>query len=196
MSNSSISHLPDSCNSVASPKIRAIPTDYAGIRFRSRTEARWAAFFDALKVPWCYEDEGYELPDGTVYLPDFYIPRWDCTIEVKGAAEPDERTKCAVLSDCLNRRVVLLEGFPALGSYRAISFRPGWDHPCSLIHCQFAQDRRDDDVWWMLGHNYECACCLDKPKTDHDSWPELEMPELNAAYASSCAHWTDYKSKS
>ncbi len=26
--------------------IKAIPTEYAGVHFRSRTEARWAAFFD------------------------------------------------------------------------------------------------------------------------------------------------------
>ena len=26
--------------------IKAIPTTYAGVRFRSRLEARWAAFFD------------------------------------------------------------------------------------------------------------------------------------------------------
>ncbi|WLF99097.1 hypothetical protein Q5698_15385 [Brucella intermedia] len=27
--------------------IKAIPTEYVGVKFRSRTEARWAAFFDA-----------------------------------------------------------------------------------------------------------------------------------------------------
>lgn len=35
--------------------IKAIETSYKGYRFRSRTEARWAVFFDALGVRWEYE---------------------------------------------------------------------------------------------------------------------------------------------
>lgn len=42
--------------------IKAIKTEYKGYRFRSRLEARWAVFFDALGVRWEYEKEGYELP--------------------------------------------------------------------------------------------------------------------------------------
>lgn len=33
----------------------AIPTTYAGVNFRSRLEARWAAMFDLLKWEWKYE---------------------------------------------------------------------------------------------------------------------------------------------
>ena len=53
--------------------LKAIETRYAGYRFRSRTEARWAVFFDSLGVKWEYEPEGWNLPDGTRYLPDFFI---------------------------------------------------------------------------------------------------------------------------
>lgn len=53
--------------------IKAIETSYAGCRFRSRTEARWAVLFDALKIRWEYELEGFELPSGR-YLPDFLLP--------------------------------------------------------------------------------------------------------------------------
>lgn len=49
---------------------------------RSRLEARWAAFFDAMKWPWSYE--GLEL-DG--YIPDFCL-EFDASprvlVEVKG----------------------------------------------------------------------------------------------------------------
>ena len=38
-------------------RIIALPTKYAGIQFRSRLEARWAVFFDALKIKWEYEPE-------------------------------------------------------------------------------------------------------------------------------------------
>jgi len=67
--------------------IKAIETRYNGYRFRSRTEARWAVFFDALGVKYEYEPEGFELPEGR-YLPDFRLrdprvtaPIW---IEIKG----------------------------------------------------------------------------------------------------------------
>jgi hypothetical protein len=52
--------------------IKAIETDYKGYRFRSRLEARWAVFFDALGLRWEYEPEGFELPSGR-YLPDFFV---------------------------------------------------------------------------------------------------------------------------
>lgn len=64
--------------------IKAIETEYNGYRFRSRLEARWAIFFDALDVKYQYEPEGFELSDGTYYLPDFYLPDLHLFVEVKG----------------------------------------------------------------------------------------------------------------
>jgi len=66
--------------------IQAIETHYAGRRFRSRTEARWAVYFDAMGIPWEYEPQGYEW-DGRRYLPDFLLPECGTWVEVKGAAE-------------------------------------------------------------------------------------------------------------
>lgn len=74
--------------------IKAIETEYAGCRFRSRLEARWAVFFDRLGIPWHYEEEGYELPSGR-YLPDFRIEQvagsgiCDILVEVKGSIDDD-----------------------------------------------------------------------------------------------------------
>ena len=51
-------------------KIQAIETTYNGYRFRSRLEARWAVFFDAIGQEYEYEPEGFELMSGR-YLPDF-----------------------------------------------------------------------------------------------------------------------------
>jgi hypothetical protein len=61
----------------------AIETLYKGYRFRSRLEARWAVFFDALGVDWQYEPQGYEV-GGQRYLPDFWLHMlgW---VEVKGS---------------------------------------------------------------------------------------------------------------
>ena len=54
-------------------EIKAIETRYKGYRFRSRLEARWAVFFDALGIKWEYEPEGFDF-DGERYLPDFFLP--------------------------------------------------------------------------------------------------------------------------
>lgn len=82
--------------------IQAIETRYAGCRFRSRLEARWAVFFDSLGIRWEYEPQGFRVvPCATcnahlrgsfeecVYLPDFRLPEQNVFFEVKGVA-PDE----------------------------------------------------------------------------------------------------------
>jgi len=94
--------------------IKAIETAYAGCRFRSRLEARWAVFFNALGIEWQYEPEGFEIGTGygpcdcggpqcfcdntllTRYLPDFYLPRDKLWIEVKGVIDSDPLLKLAV----------------------------------------------------------------------------------------------------
>lgn len=45
-----------------------IPTTYSGTAFRSRLEARWAAFFDLVGWTWVYEPF-----DATGWIPDFLI---------------------------------------------------------------------------------------------------------------------------
>lgn len=76
-------------------EIKAIETVYNGYRFRSRLEARWAVFFDTLGIKYEYEPEGFQLPSGKMYLPDFRVKCWGCRgdiydkpfdlyIEVKG----------------------------------------------------------------------------------------------------------------
>lgn len=64
-------------------EIKAIETKYDGYRFRSRLEARWAVFFNELNIDYEYEPEGYKLNDGTLYLPDFYLPKFKIYAEVK-----------------------------------------------------------------------------------------------------------------
>lgn len=68
-------------------QIKSIETFYNGYRFRSRLEARWAVFFDALGIKYMYETEGYDLGNGDCYLPDFYLPTLKYYVEVKGYNE-------------------------------------------------------------------------------------------------------------
>ena len=49
--------------------IKAIPTKYKGIQFRSRLEAKWAAFFDLMEWKWQYEPCDFNgwIPDFAIY---------------------------------------------------------------------------------------------------------------------------------
>jgi hypothetical protein len=51
----------------------AIETKYNGLSFRSRLEAKWAVFLDAMGIDYDYEREGFTL-GGLWYLPDFWLP--------------------------------------------------------------------------------------------------------------------------
>ena len=110
---------------------KAIPTEYKGFRFRSRTEARWAVYLDALNLDWLYEKEGYILPSGQ-YLPDFWIPcpeycdnnsgYW---LEIKGGHPSDiERQKCKELAMETGHTTLLIYGSPTLEIFNTYSFSP------------------------------------------------------------------------
>ncbi len=74
--------------------IAPIPATYAGVRFRSTLEAEWAATLDSLKIRWQYEPIGLQLPSGTFYRPDFYLPDIATWLEVKGpGVEGLEKTR-------------------------------------------------------------------------------------------------------
>lgn len=97
--------------------IKPIETVYKGYRFRSRLEARWAVFFDALGIEYEYEPEGFDLGDGIYYLPDFYLPHDDVWVEIKGKQLDDSerekimrfcKAKCDLAHD--GSRFRLLEG--------------------------------------------------------------------------------------
>ena len=74
-------------------RIDAIQTEYKGYKFRSRLEARWAIFFDTLGIEWIYEPEGFRLSDGSLYLPDFYLPESNTWVEVKGVLTIEDENK-------------------------------------------------------------------------------------------------------
>lgn len=72
--------------------LKAIPTAYKGHMMRSRLEATTAKMLDAAKVPWRYEQDGYDL-DGVWYLPDFYLPDARQFLEVKGIFDEASKQK-------------------------------------------------------------------------------------------------------
>ena len=78
-------------------ELKPIETIYNGYRFRSRLEARWAVFFDACGIKYQYEPEGFNI--GFRYLPDFYLPWWNCFVEIK----PDEKEAISEGELCCTR---------------------------------------------------------------------------------------------
>jgi hypothetical protein len=72
---------------------RSIPARFDGTLYRSHLEARWAIFLTQLDVKFTYEPQGFDLGDGSAYLPDFAIyaacgtiwaevkPEWDADPE-------------------------------------------------------------------------------------------------------------------
>jgi hypothetical protein len=82
--------------------IKAIETHYAGCRFRSRLEARWAVFLDRIGLEWDYEPEGLEVtiegePRPLKWLPDFRLAtgQW---AEVKGMLTAESALKLLLLA--------------------------------------------------------------------------------------------------
>lgn len=113
----------DVASGISSHQIKPIETKYKGYRFRSRLEARWAVFFDALGISWEYEKEGYDLGDAGYYLPDFYLPQFDAWAEVKPSYESKTREeairegidlgiKCISLLEQTQNSFLYLQGMP------------------------------------------------------------------------------------
>ncbi len=101
--------------------IEAIETKYNGYGFRSRLEARWAVFFDSLGIEYCYEHEGFNV-NGTWYLPDFWLPQFNCWAEVKPITFTQEQfALCYAI-----RSFLLLDGMPEIKGYFYTNF-PSWD---------------------------------------------------------------------
>lgn len=98
--------------------LKALETRYRGFRFRSRAEARWAVFFDAIGVKWDYEKDGYDLGEEGPYLPDFWLLESQVHAEVKGQEfTVREVNLCRILALRSSYPVVMLAGSPEARIY-------------------------------------------------------------------------------
>lgn len=123
--------------------MKAIKTTYLGTVYRSRIEARWAIFLDEMGINFEYEKEGFELKDGTPYLPDFYLPEENYYLEIKGTKYSDkESSKASLLAEESETVVFIL--FGGIPNYRKIK-----DH----CHC-FKPNFWDNNYLWC-----KCPCC-------------------------------------
>ena len=150
-------------------EIQTLPTFYAGTKFRSRLEARWAIFFDHCGIKWEYEPEGYLLEDGTCYLPDFLIHglvgrvEGDLFVEVKGALTSEDSVK---IESFLSWEEIQAEGYTyskpkrpllVLGNIFAHGDESYFDRVCDACKYPFfTHETLDGDCEWpaiLCGYN-------------------------------------------
>tara|TARA_Y100001937_G_C6953724_1_gene255821 strand:- start:57 stop:635 length:579 start_codon:yes stop_codon:yes gene_type:complete len=143
--------------------IKALPSWYKGVKFRSRTEARWAVAFSEYKIDWIYEPDGFVLDDDTCYLPDFKISyggslassRGDkYWVEVKPIAfSIEELTKAWKLCKNTNTPVLLLVGNPSHKTYVYLdNGELAWKEPLEKIGVDLSYF--DCKVFWENDHLY------------------------------------------
>ena len=130
--------------------MQAKPTLYAGYRFRSKLEAKWAVFFDELKIPYQYEPEAFVCSDGSQYTPDFFLPKsylrdWNSIglyLEIKpfGWQYEDKYADRIASAFGENDNLVLFSGEPfdilaetVEGNYQ---LSPSWDNYMEIQHCE------------------------------------------------------------
>ena len=111
---------------------KVIQTFYNGYHFRSRTEARWAVFFDAIGFGYQYEPEGFVFYVGNekvTYLPDFFINDFDLYIEIKHENFEKETAYTELMLKLLNfdKPVAVLCGPPKNGIQMHL---PVWEIDC------------------------------------------------------------------
>ena len=170
--------------STDSTSIKAIETRYAGCHFRSRLEARWAVFFDALGIRWEYEPQGFELPTWR-YLPDFWLPQSEVWIEVKGhnPNQSDITKLCELAAEvCRQRqRCRMLGPIPRRTSSfsELIDGSAGWDGiPCFVPEPDYiVMNQTDADI----------AAGVTPPRMNDDGSIEIDMA---SNYGIPAEHWS------
>ena len=143
--------------------IKPIETIYKGYRFRSRLEARWAVFFDALGVEYEYEPEGYEFDDGTRYLPDFQLKDEDIFVEVKSEKFLKEENA--------NNYIEVLEKFSEGTSYPILLLVGTPGEKPFLMYSSFT-DNNGGGVGW----NYFVMISKNKVNGSLHFFPEVFLP--------------------
>lgn len=173
--------------------IKAIETIYNGIRFRSRLEARWAIFMDALGVKWEYEPEGFT--DGTLcYLPDFWLPDLECYLEIKPTTPSEEEIKKAWIAVmATEKNLAFIVGRPADPLYIFSDWAPeisSNDHFAMVLN-PFSHPHVFPDLYWskcdLCGHTailchgrHNINCCWERSGIWPGKHNNSELP--NAVY--------------
>jgi hypothetical protein len=135
--------------------MKAIETKYKGRRFRSRLEARWAVFFDAMGFKWEYEPEGY-AKGGIAYLPDFLLTlpngkQLYCEVKPEEYHFSDDpRLKFyRELVNTLHKPFVMLTGLPQFMVYDQIAPNLPEDSFHAVFFLDYEPYLRVADSYWF-----------------------------------------------
>jgi hypothetical protein len=94
--------------------MKVIETEFNGVRFRSRTEARWAVFMACANIKYIYEPEGFDLGESGWYIPDFWLPEIDKFLEIKPSVPLVGReSPTFALADATGKAVITFCGPPS-----------------------------------------------------------------------------------
>lgn len=156
--------------------IKPIETEYKGYKFRSRLEARWAVFFDALGVQYEYEPEGFNLGNDLYYLPDFLlynvITRYaqgdahiDLYVEVKG--KPNEKDALKIHEFSKTYPIWVVGNIPDPTDYVSSCEKQRreycnkvcngtYDFPNKCVFCPYDHGTIDGDNCFAFSIGYDC----------------------------------------
>ena len=143
--------------------VTPIQTMYQGCLFRSRLESRWAVFFDTLGMRWRYEPEGFHLPSGRMYLPDFRVDGVGY-VEIKPYPAIDDG-KYIELGEMLHERTFCCAGdIPAPNSITEVGLLWSRTGDFELT----ASDDGSPDYWFVI-----CPVCKRAGLTFQARYPRL-----------------------
>jgi hypothetical protein len=172
-----------------------LETFYKGYRFRSRLEARWAVFFDALCIDWEYEPEAFDL-DGVGYLPDFRLgarPRgfggfgskmW---AEVKAPDHPFPRAKAFAEKIA---PILCLDGAPDLIAYPVETGLPATEaRACFNIGPAVSGQAEDAPAWPVVLFRREGGAAVMLPRAKSRRLPNPSEALISAVAAARSARF-------
>lgn len=137
-------------------------TEYGGTWYRSKLEAKTAAAFDNLSIPYQYEPQGYQLSNGMWYRPDFWLPTCRTFVECKGRADEQDMAKIVGLVEDCGCPVLVISYDNAMlvmrfwnGETEGQDDIVSYSGSVALAKCAKCGGR-----WFMSQEDtYKCLCC-------------------------------------
>lgn len=170
-------------------KYQSIPTEYNGVVYRSRVEARWARFFDLVGIKHQYEPIWFT--DGKYrYKPDFHLPEvclreynQGVFLEVKATMEEYKET-CAKHVVMKQQQFVVCIGNPPPevcdDDRECYQIYPWWDNSMVFCKCRSCGTVK---IEYSESNYYQCPKCGAPTVQLHDFWLEHDLPHNNKIFS-------------
>lgn len=162
---------------------RAKETFYNGTNYRSRNEAKWARFFDLVRIKYVYEPIVATGWNGERYKPDFFFPEYEKYAEVKSNANGIQNETMArklngvidYQSSPISNGLLLLGAFPFDVRVNAIRLKTKWlfwnkGVCCGDAYIQQQHGGREAEILFTES-NIDCGCLL-PPSASPDIYVE------------------------